>query len=644
MNLQSQLTALQEQNRGCTLAERAYHCCSLAKQLEKAGEYEVACEALSEFWPDRDGPPKLDDLDEPTRAEVLLRAGALAGWLGSAHRAEGNQETAKNWITQSVEVFERLGDSSRVAEARGDLALCYWREGSLDEARVNLSTALSCLKDEDSDLKAVVLIRAGVVEVDAGRLDQAVRFYNEAAPQVDRSDDHALKGSFHIAFGLVFRRLAAPENREDYLDKALIEYAAASFHFEQAGNERYLARVENNLGYLFFTIGRYKDAHQHLDRARLLFLELKDAGTVAQVDDTRARTLLAEGRTVEAERFARQAVKTLEKGGEQALLAEALTTHGTALARLGNYSRSKALLERAIEVAETAGDLEGSGRAKLSIIEELGEQTSARELASIYESAVDLLESSQDPSAKKRLVSCARAVIAALTAAEDDQDSEAKEHSWEGFSFRQEVVKIERALIERALRDTGGSVTKAARLLGFKHHQSLIALINTRHKNLLNTRSAIRKRRRHIFSKPRRIPRKVTKLSAERATSQISILHVEDNKVVARLVADSLGAEGMHVDSCLSGTTALEILRSDAPYDAIIVDNDLPGLNGLELVLRAKSMAHRRHTPIIMLSGDDCEKEAWRAGVDAFLRKPEAVDQLSSTIARLLEAKKRRKD
>jgi len=55
-------------------------------------------------------------------------------------------------------------------------------------------------------------------------------------------------------------------------------------------------------------------------------------------------------------------------------------------------------------------------------------------------------------------------------------------------------------------------------------------------------------------------------------------------------------------------------------------------------------MAHRRRTPIIMLTGDNCEKEAWRAGVDAFLRKPEALDEVSSTIARLLEEQKERKD
>ncbi len=79
MNLQSQLTALQEQNRGLGLDERAHHCCDLAKQLEKAGEYESACEAMHEFWPDRHETPRLEGLGEGTKAEVVLRIGALAG-------------------------------------------------------------------------------------------------------------------------------------------------------------------------------------------------------------------------------------------------------------------------------------------------------------------------------------------------------------------------------------------------------------------------------------------------------------------------------------------------------------------------------------------------------------------------------------
>src|SRR2546425_613207 len=213
MKLTSQLTTLREKTRGLTEPERARHCCDLAEQLEKAGEYDAACEALGEFWPDRSEFLRLKDLDEATKAILFLRVGSLSGWLGSTDQAAGSQEKAKDLITKSIEIFERRGQSGEATEAHSDLALCYWREGSYDEARIHLASALSQLKDEDSDLKAIVLIRAGIVEAWSQRLNEARRFYNEAAPLVERSEDHALKGSFHIEHGLVFRRLAAPENR-----------------------------------------------------------------------------------------------------------------------------------------------------------------------------------------------------------------------------------------------------------------------------------------------------------------------------------------------------------------------------------------------------------------------------------------------
>jgi CheY-like chemotaxis protein len=615
----------------------------LAKQFEKAGEYEAASEALNEFWPERHGPPMVEGLDPSTSAHVLLRVGALAGWLGTTHQSEGSQETAKDLITRSLEMFQELGQPQRVAEAHADLALCYWREGSYDEARINLDQALRRLKIEDNDLRASVLIRSGLVERTAGRLNEALRYYEESAPLAEHSADHALKGSFHNGFAVLLRNLATAENREDYLDRALIEYAAASVHFEKAGHTRFQGCVDINLGFLFCTIGRFTDAHQYLSRAGTLFIQIDDQVHLAQVNDTRARTFLAEGRVQEAERSARSAVRTLERGGEQALLAEALTTQGVVLARLGNYSRSKALLDRAIEVAQTAGDLEGAGRAKLSIIEELAEQTAAPELASIYQTAADLLQRSQDPSAGKRLIACARRVIEALGAAEQLEDSEGTEHSWEGFSFKREVLKSEKAIIERALRDAGGAVTKAARLLGFRHHQSLISLINSRHKELLKTRSAVRPRRSHLFSQPRKIKKKVVKQSGARASSHISILHVADDQQIAKLVDEMLAAkEEWQVELCSDGYGALEKLTGNDQYDVLVVDNDLPGLSGLELVQRAGKITHRRRTPIILLAGSDCETEAWAAGVDAFLRKPEQISKLPATINRLLKAERKK--
>jgi CheY-like chemotaxis protein/tetratricopeptide (TPR) repeat protein len=630
MNLTTDLTEVESGTPGSAVSEEANLACDMAKELERAGDYDAAYEAVRGFWPKRDQPPSLTGLDVPTKAELLLRVGALAGFLGRADQADGSQEIAKNLITRSIETYEEIGEGERTAEARAELALIYWREGAFDEARINLANALALLKNEQTDLKASVLIRAGIVEVDARRFSEALQYYNEAATLLEKSTDHALRGTFHNSFGLALRRLADVDNLESHLDRALIEYTAAGFHFEQAGNACYLARVENNLGYLFFTIGRYKDAHKHLDRARQLFLELKDVGSVAQVDDTRARTLLAEGRLQEAERFARSAVRTLEKGDEQALLAEALTTHGIALARLGNHPNSKALLQRAINIAETAGDLEGAGRAKLSIIEELGGQTSSVELASIYESAADLLDRSQDPSTSKRLIVCARTVIGAL-GAEENKPPDLGEQSWENFSFRQEIKKLEKAVIERALRDAGGSVTKAAKLLGFRHHQSLISLINGRHNDLLKIRTAVQKRRHHLFSEPKR-----SKREGGKAKRTIAILHAENDPKVAGMLGDLCHDEDWQIELCEDGNVALDRLTGNQRFDLLLLDSDLPGLSGLELILRARSMSSRRRTPIIMLSSDECETEAWRAGVDAFLRKPRDLVQVPSTIARLL--------
>jgi two-component system response regulator (stage 0 sporulation protein F) len=302
-------------------------------------------------------------------------------------------------------------------------------------------------------------------------------------------------------------------------------------------------------------------------------------------------------------------------------------------------SARKLYLERAIEVAETTGDVEGAGRAKLSIIEELGEKLPSGELAVVYRSAIDLLKDSQDPSTGKRLITCAEKLLDAFGTFETGRRAP-DDQTWEGFSLKQYIRDGEKAVIERALRDAGGSVTKAAHLLGFKHHQSLISLINSRHKDLLKVRSSVRRRRHHLFSKPKTSKKKGVSAIPHQEVSKLSILHVEDNEPVARVVADTLENEGMHVDSCSNGSTALKILRGVRHYDLIIVDNSLPGLSGLELVTRTRHIASRRGTPIVMLSGDDVEREAWRAGVDDFLHKPEAIDQISSTVTRLLEERK----
>jgi DNA-binding NtrC family response regulator/tetratricopeptide (TPR) repeat protein len=393
--------------------QRALIRCQLAKQLEEAGDFEGARGAMGELWQRVGEPPHIVGLDRHTAAEVLLRAGVLSGFIGSAQQIEGAQEIAKDLISKSVTIFEVLQETEKAAEALTELANCYWRAGAYDDARVTLEDVLSRLADKDGETKAIALLRLSVVENSATRFHESLCALNKAAPIVESINNHSIKGRFHVQLATALKNLGESESREDYTDRALIEYAAASFHFEQAGHTRYRAAVENNLGGLYLVRGRLAEAREHLDRARRLFVRLKDRVHTAQVDETRARLLLAQGRNREAEKVGRAAVRTLEQGDEQSLLAEALATHGAALARLGHDEQARLAFHRAIEVAHQAGAYNDAGHAALTMFEELGERLAPDEMRIIYQRADHLLAFSDHQRTLHRLRQAARRVLAA---------------------------------------------------------------------------------------------------------------------------------------------------------------------------------------------------------------------------------------
>ncbi len=600
--------------------EQAQFRCRLAKELEEIGNYEAAREAMGELWSRVGEHPSLSGLNQATVAEVLLRVGVISGWIGSAKQIEGAQELAKNLISESIRSFEALRDTERIAEAQSDLAICYWREGAFDEARVLLYEALGQLADSRSEIKAVTLLRAALVEKVANRLSDALRLHMEAAPLFEASGNHSIKGRFHNEYAQVLRKLSAAEHRSDYIDRALIEYAASSYHFEQAGHTRYQACVENNLGFLFGTIKKFPEAHRHLDRAQVLFTSMKDSLHTAQVDDTRAKVMLAEGRVSEAERVIRTAVKTLKRGGEQSLLAEALTTHGVTLARLGNHERARLTLRCAGEVAEDVRDLEAAGLAALTIVEELGEYLPPHDLSASYDRAAEMLSKSENHDAKDRLLVASRRVLFLV-------GSLPTPPTWKGFNFYDAVLRFEARLIERALREAGGVVAQAAELLGIGRTNLAAMLRRGRHKELAHLRTPVETRRSSLmFRDGEDCPDIRT----------VSVLHVEDDAFVADAVRMTLDGEGWSVETCAGGGAALEKLESGARYDVLIFDNRLRGISGVELIGRTRALAHRQQTPIIMLSGDDVEAAARRAGASAFLRKPDDVSLIAETVARLL--------
>jgi DNA-binding response OmpR family regulator len=123
-----------------------------------------------------------------------------------------------------------------------------------------------------------------------------------------------------------------------------------------------------------------------------------------------------------------------------------------------------------------------------------------------------------------------------------------------------------------------------------------------------------------------------------------TILIAEGDDRVAELFADLFALEGWTVATYNAGQRAVDALAGSAPYDAVLVNNRLHGMSGVELIARIRALAHRRHLPIVMVTGSgevDVVAAALAAGADDVLYKPVDVAILVDTVRKCVERARR---
>jgi tetratricopeptide (TPR) repeat protein len=463
----------------------ALTCCQFAEELEEKGRYEEARKALADFWVRVGELPNLTGLNEEAKAELLLRVGSLTRWLGGAGQFSNAQETAKNIVSQSLEIFTQLKLPRKIAQAYIALAAFYAREGAYPEARINLQFAFDSLGAEESNEKARAHILASWVEIQDTQYNTALEHLESAESYIYSSSDILLKARLFNNRGIIWQLT-------NQYSQSLKELAIASECFNAGGNVREQAYAENNLGLTSLLSGDTIRAHRHLSVAYKIFRKLKDLESMARVDETQARVFLSEKKVKEALKAAAQSVKALRTGGENAFLAESLITYGTALARDTQTEKARKVLNDASEIAAQYGARTTAGLALLVYLEELpsSELESERE---VYWQIADFFKDTQDRKLVERFEACkSRFALTLMPAKKINKPSH-----WENFCLLEEVKKevrnFEIKWIMAALEDVGGSVSAAARLLGMSH-QALIKKIKNQYPELKNYRKKERPR------------------------------------------------------------------------------------------------------------------------------------------------------
>src|SRR5689334_11683050 len=111
------------------------------------------------------------------------------------------------------------------------------------------------------------------------------------------------------------------------------------------------------------------------------------------------------------------------------------------------------------------------------------------------------------------------------------------------------------------------------------------------------------------------------------------ILVIEDNSDIAANLGDYLEERGHTVDFAADGVTGLHLAVVN-DFDAIVLDLNLPGMDGLEVCRKLRQDA-RKQTPVLMLTARDSlenKLEGFDAGADDYLVKPFALQEVDARL------------
>ncbi len=139
-------------------------------------------------------------------------------------------------------------------------------------------------------------------------------------------------------------------------------------------------------------------------------------------------------------------------------------------------------------------------------------------------------------------------------------------------------------------------------------------------------------------------PNRVQSLPLDAGSTHRTVMVVDDSVTVRKVMTRFLEREGFNVITAKDGVDALQLLQEETP-DLMLLDIEMPRMDGFEVAKNVRSTSRLRHLPIIMITsrtGDKHRQHALSIGVNEYLGKPYQEETLLKTMESLLTKKHKR--
>jgi len=382
-----------------------------ARDAELCRNLDLFRDILSGFWENIAEEPDISSFDPPVRAELLRLCGVFLSQYGRARGLPDYQNRAKDILSRAARLFDEGNVPDKAAETRVALANCYFSAGEITEYDDILKTVKA---DFDGKPDHPVSIQIDLNQLFAAVLqknfDQAESFIEKITSVISREHDVRLRTQFHNLAGIAYHRMGD-------VDKSF-RHAKESVDIARAANNFMLLALNlNNLANTYRTCGELKRALATSNEAIAITEARGDRGWTAHILDTKALIYLDQCEYNESLKIIEESIEIFVEGEDYGGLTDSMWTKCLCLLRLDRFTDA---LRVFVELRAIA----------------------ARQIGEI---AVD------------KFTTLLMEQIYIL----------------KHFPLTDEIAALKRSLVVKAMRESGGHVSKAALKLGLRSQQHL---------------------------------------------------------------------------------------------------------------------------------------------------------------------------